>query len=566
MKRYFHIIEFLLSLSLFVGCEKEDININHVSPKTYNEEIAEDIKLTDIGCLTDNVIIGKKLENPYSLHNMKKACDDLFPATKGETALSDTLIVPNYLYVRFLPADSTDVNKLLESEYELYNYPLDYEIIGDPSDYYDSNVEEGKITWQYTAIPIGSELPDVECEVLDVCYIPTETNNYSQIVREIEDRAFINTGNGGTSGSSNGTGSSGSTSGGSSGTPSNMLRGTIKVLDTSLGYQGVKGIKVRARVFLKIRTDYTDENGNYAITNDFNLSPRYELRFENKYGFKEGYGIGCLVLPATYNMQNSRNVEIKQEDSHKWWSLATVNNAAYDWFKFCEDNNITKPAGDLRIWLMKVAEGASTLMLHHGLFNYTNASKIMDYIALTSSNPYVLLADVALKALIQLIGPDITLCGIESVTESKEIYDTICHELAHATHFQKLGNNDMNRCAWWCNVFNYELEYISDPGYGDGSYNGSGPCGVTEMWAYAMGYYMQNSTYSLKKTVFPRDYCNYWFKPDALWDLLISGDITPKEAADCLVPSVVCVDDFKEMLANNSPEKSGIIESTYAKY
>lgn len=291
MKRYFHIIEFLLSLSLFVGCEKEDININHVSPKTYNEEIAEDIKLTDIGCLTDNVIIGKKLENPYSLHNMKKACDDLFPATKGETALSDTLIVPNYLYVRFLPADSTDVNKLLESEYELYNYPLDYEIIGDPSDYYDSNVEEGKITWQYTAIPIESELPDVECEVLDVCYIPTETNNYSQIVREIEDRAFINTGNGDASGSNTGSGSSG--------TSSNKLRGTIRVLDTNLGYQGVKGIKVRARVFLKIRTDYTDENGNYVITNDFNLSPRYELRFENKYGFKEGYSLGCLVLPDT---------------------------------------------------------------------------------------------------------------------------------------------------------------------------------------------------------------------------------------------------------------------------
>lgn len=243
MKRYFHIIEFLLSLSLFVGCEKEDININHVSPKTYNEEIAEDIKLTDIGCLTDNVIIGKKLENPYSLHNMKKACDDLFPATKGETALSDTLIVPNYLYVRFLPADSTDVNKLLESEYELYNYPLDYEIIGDPSDYYDSNVEEGKITWQYTAIPIESELPDVECEVLDVCYIPTETNNYSQIVREIEDRAFINTGNGDASGSNTGSGSSG--------TSSNKLRGTIRVLDTNLGYQGVKGIKVRARVFFE---------------------------------------------------------------------------------------------------------------------------------------------------------------------------------------------------------------------------------------------------------------------------------------------------------------------------
>ena len=57
MKRYFHIIEFLLSLSLFVGCEKEDINFSHVSQKTNNEVIPGDIKLTDIGYLTDNVII-----------------------------------------------------------------------------------------------------------------------------------------------------------------------------------------------------------------------------------------------------------------------------------------------------------------------------------------------------------------------------------------------------------------------------------------------------------------------------------------------------------------------------
>lgn len=108
MKRYFYIIEFLLSLSLFVGCEKEDVSFSHVSQKTHNEVIPGDIKLTDIGYLTDNVIIG------------------------------------------------------------------------DPSDYHDSNVEEGKITWQYSVIPVESEFPNIESEARDVCYIHTETNNYSQ--------------------------------------------------------------------------------------------------------------------------------------------------------------------------------------------------------------------------------------------------------------------------------------------------------------------------------------------------------------------------------------------------
>ena len=563
MKKTSHLLNCFIILAMFVSsCEKTE-TLNMDESDIERSEFIHEIQLTEIGCLTDNVIIGKKLDNPYSIRNMRKACDDLFPATKGEVPLSDSLIEPNFLYVRFLPSDSTEVNTLLESNLELFNYPLDYEILGDPSDYYDSSIDEGKITWQYTAVPIEQEMPLVRHEILDICYIPAEnySSSDSRIIREIEDRAFDNTGN-------TGAGSGGSSSGGSgsSSSSTNKLKGKIRVLDTSLGYQGVKGIKVRARVFLKIRTGYTDEDGNYSISNDFTLTPRYELRFENKYGFKEGYSLGCLVLPATRDMKKSKNLDISRSDSQKWWSLATINNAAYDWFKFCENNNITKPANNLRIWALKIGSGASTLMLHHGLFNYTNVSNAVSFIALKSSNPYVIIADVALKALIQLVGPDITICDIDSITDSREIYENICHEMAHATHFQKLGSTDIGRCLWWSRVFDYELAYISSPGYGAESYIGSGPCGVTEMWAYAMGYYLQNKSYSLSRKTFPRSHMAYWFKPDALWDLLISGDITPKQASDCLIPAVTTVSDFKDKLISNNPTKQTIIENTYAKY
>lgn len=460
-----------------------------------------------------------------------------------------------------MPSDSTEVNRLLDSNLELFNYPLDYELLGDPSDYYDSSLEEGKITWQYTAVPIEQEMPSVQHEVLDVCYIPTDdSNSKAEMIRAIEDRAFDNTGN-------VGAGSGGTTAGsGSSESSSNKLKGRIRVLDTKLGYQGVKGIKVRARVFLKIRTDFTDENGYYSISNDFNLTPRYELRFENKYGFKEGYSLGCLILPATCNMKNTKNLDITQSDSHKWWSLATINNAAYDWFKYCEDNNLTKPASNLRIWALTVGAGASTVMLHHGLLNYTTVSNVVSFLALKSSNPFVIMADVALKALIQLVGPDITICGINSITDSQEIYENICHEMAHATHFQQLGNTDIGRCLWWSLVFDYELAHLTSPGYGAESYVGSGPCGVTEMWAYAMGYYLQKINYSITTTNFPRSSSAYWFKPDALWDLLVAGDITAKQASDCLVSSVTTVSNFKDKLIANNPSKQTIIENTYAKY
>lgn len=550
----------LITLVLFTGCQK-----NHLIDKTNydsNNVILHDFEIADIGCLTDNVIIGKKLENPYSLSNMKKACDDLFPATKGEVPLSETLIEPNYLYVRFLPADSTDVNELIDCQYELYNYPLDYEILGDPSDYYDSSIEEGRITWQYTAVPINSELPPVHHEVIDLCYIPDgENTQNAQLISTIEDRAFDLVED------INGTEPSGSGNASSSSSSSNSrFNGTVRVKDTSLGYQGIKGVKVRARVFLKIRTAFTDEMGHYSILNDFKSSPRFELRFENQYGFQEGYSLGCLVLPATYDMKKSKNVDIEQAKSHKWWSLATINNAAYDWFKYCEINNITKPANNIRIWALTIFEGASTIMLQHGLFNYTTVSQVISFLALKSMDPTAIISDLALKALLQIIGPDITLCGIESLTSSTDIYESICHELAHATHFQQLGSSDIGRCLWWSNVFDYELAHLTSPSYGDVSYIGSGPCGVTEMWAYTMGYYMRNTTYSFTSTTFPRSGQAYWFKPDALWDLIIANDITCKQAADCLVPAVTSVDAFVNKLVENNPSKQTIIENTYAKY
>lgn len=57
MKRLF--LKFAaLPLLLLAACEKESVTEKQLS----------DIVITDIGCLTDNVTIGSKLENPYGLH------------------------------------------------------------------------------------------------------------------------------------------------------------------------------------------------------------------------------------------------------------------------------------------------------------------------------------------------------------------------------------------------------------------------------------------------------------------------------------------------------------------
>lgn len=62
----------IVSVVLFSACEK---NCDLQSSETMGTENTTEFQITDVGSLTDNVIIGKKLDNPYSLKNMKQACD-----------------------------------------------------------------------------------------------------------------------------------------------------------------------------------------------------------------------------------------------------------------------------------------------------------------------------------------------------------------------------------------------------------------------------------------------------------------------------------------------------------
>lgn len=102
MKKIFLLLISILFLSV-ISCDKVDI-VNIRENDIENPNAIFEVQITDIGCLTDNIIIGKKLENPYSIRNMREACDELFPATKGETPLSDSLIEPNfYMFGSCLP-------------------------------------------------------------------------------------------------------------------------------------------------------------------------------------------------------------------------------------------------------------------------------------------------------------------------------------------------------------------------------------------------------------------------------------------------------------------------------
>lgn len=512
MKRLF---VFLLLLSFAFSCISNSYELGEYSH-------------LDKGPLTDNVVFGAQV-NPYSLNIMRKAYSDLHPLTKDDPEALDSLVQPNYAYIRFLPADSLEYQALCDSELELFSYPLDYEIIGDVSDYHDPTLPEDQITWQYAVVPLNEEgelifgepmIP--EGEILEEIYIPGNHDT------ELEDRAYEIIGNGTIPNENNKT-----------------FLGRIVYKDNEGDVQekGVKGIKVRARNFLKIRTGYTDSLGRYDINGygDLKYQPRFELRFENVYGAKIGHGFR-LIMPSTMDMQGVASCKIDKRTNFKYWKLAVVNNAIYDWYRRSEEENLPSPPENLYSWVFEGSKHmGATIMLHHGLLAETNVSDVISWFFLTMGLDGIIY-DTILNALITIIGPDISITTFPSISE-QELYLTAYHELVHTSQFTKAGY------SWFAEVFNYELWQIITSGginpYGEENMNGSGPCGVAEAMAYSVDGFLRGTSHSSIDNLWLESYV------DSLIIYQNRNGLTLSKMFENLTPNTENIQEYIEAIQRN---------------
>lgn len=547
------------------SCTNEvDFGIEEEPIATLNDELN----------LTDGVIIGEKLRNPYSLDVMRQACDLLYPPTRGEDPVSDSLITPNVKYVRFLPTDSTEYRTLSTSGYELFNYPLDYDILGDPSDYHDPNLPPEQITWQYTVMPIEDPLPISSAEVLELGYIPDPADDLNSIydLEAIEDTA-----NGIINEMTTDRLAGGITSG-STATNDTSVRyassytGKIQLCDFGTKNdsipKGVKGVKVRVRHYFKIRTAYTDDIGGYNINmREFdNCNPRFELRFENKYGFKLGYNVE-LIMPQTFDMKSTRSYTFRGDDSekkrYKAWVLSTINNAAYDWYERCEKEGMPTPPNNLHIWAMEMARGAACPMLNHGTYNTSELSEAALATFLFGPD-FGLVTNAWLSILINTICPDVFVFNVD-VYQTERLYRYTSHELAHATHFQQVGEDVLERAFWWADVINYEVECgvrsLGESPYEHSCVEKEEKAGITEMWAHAVGYIMEREYLGRGKSTYPEQ-DKYWFKPEIIWDLY-RGGMSLKEINQSMTENVVTLQSFKARLLEDNVSHTSLINMKF---
>jgi hypothetical protein len=483
------------------------------------------------------IVLGKRLENPYKTENMTKALASLYPTKAGLVAVK-----PTDLYVRFLPKNQEELDLLHQSGVVLLDHPMDYDILVEGDWYHDPEVPDGDVTWQYAVVPVDFEFPDIEHQIIDNCFIPdtTEDTRSDGIDWEaVERQSYILTGNGSRLNDEAVTKASKTT-------PS----GRITIVDSKANGGkpfGVAGVMVSCNSFVRFASAYTDRDGYYVMPKQFSSNLRYRLVFENAKGFSIGFNL--ILVPASMSTLGKASpagidAEINASSETKLFRRCVVNNAAYDYISRCDRNdmNIKTPPGDLRIWIFHSLDVSSAVMLHHGAI--LESSMLSSFLGQYLS-------------LIKYFLPDITL-GADGKNDYASIYSTVCHELAHASHFAQVGTD------YWGKYIRYIVDsYIAtgDP-YGDGTIDNAGYCGIGESWAYYLESMMYKERYGGSVPTYGN---SYWFYPQ-IFRYLDERGVKRSEIFSVLKSNVTNQEELKNALILKFPNKRTVIEQVFGRY
>lgn len=485
----------------------------------------------------EQIVLGSRLENPYKTENIARALSSLYP-TKADRVNVET----TDLYVRFLPEDERQLDILLEKGLRLTDHPLDYEILVEGDWYHDPEVPDDMMTWQYAVVPDDFVFPDMEYELIDECHI---SENASGTRADdgidwdaVERQSYLMTGN------------------------EDLLvpqtkadkispAGRITIVDEDADDGkpvGVKGVRVSCNTFVKFAHAYTDEDGYYKMDRKFSSELRYRLVFDNVKDFSIGFNL--ILEPASASTLGKAAPEgidmtVTRESESKLFKRCAVNNAAYDYYERCspEDLNLPLPPKNLRIWLFHKLKSSSALMAHHGA--------VLDMSAVSA-----FLGDFA--PLVKVFLPDLTV-GVERKDDFSSIYAEVCHELAHASHFAKVGT------GYWNNNILYVLESFIDSGtmdYGDGTGKNAGYCEVSEMWAYHLSSKMWQERYGGD---YPAFGTSFWFYPQ-IFRYLEQKGIESWEIFSVMEPDVTSRDALQRALTAYLPDHSDYIELIFNRY
>jgi hypothetical protein len=293
----------------------------------------------------DWIKLGKKLENPYSIKNMRLALQNLkakkTSLTSREAPIdADFDVEPNYLYVEFQPQTEAEEAVLKQdSSVVLFDYPLDYEFTDEVLDSRPALLAN-QFPNYYSAIKIDSETAsEAQYETLEQLYIPEEDPYFGSKLSENQkvsekkeifldqllDEAYKLTGNE-RQNTKTKTSSTAKWIFGTKWWPS----GNITIYDEVAGMnKPVVGAQVLIRQWFTVRQGITDENGNFS-TASVRGSARYVLQWERyNYSIRNGSFFQAETKSATEQKDEPWNLNITGGDD-KYHAL--IHQAAHDYY------------------------------------------------------------------------------------------------------------------------------------------------------------------------------------------------------------------------------------------
>lgn len=490
------------------------------------------------GVSHEMIVLGSRLEDPYSLENMTKALHSLYPTKSQVVELEAT----NH-YVRLLPRSDEDLELLESMGVKMLDHPLDYQIVCEGDYYHDPSIAEDALTWQYAVVSPDFKAPaGIKCELLHKCYLAESENTKAGLEwidwEAVERESFRLTGNGDMLEPE------------TKAKESFVPKGRISILDEDYDTEpiGVAGVQVSCNVFVRFDSCYTDEEGYYQMRRSFSSKPRYRLIFNNIKGFS--VGINAIYIKGSISTLGKHSPEgcslrITPESEEKLFKRCAINNAAYDYYESCASNGITikTPPSDLRIWAIGLAGASAALMLRHGAI--LDLDIIKNFLGIY-------------QPLVEFFLPDVII-GTKNAKTYAKLYHITQHELAHGSHFANVGKK------YWTDYALYIAKsYISSGGvtYGSGTEDDAGYCEVGEMWAYYVENLLFKERYPQLKNSFGS---NYWFHPE-IFTYLDKRGMNRFKIFQALDAGVASRESLRLRLISLFPECKSMINEAFNNY
>lgn len=387
----------------------------------------EEVAKSEIRPNEKPVILGRKLENPFSVKNMSLALENLKVKRKLGRVFDDLQIEPTHLYVRFLPSNEVQYDTLTsDTTVHFVDHPMDYEVVEGGDYYQDPSIPAGQPTYQYTAWPVSSSPPSgIQFETIEELYLPNEdpelvegggrvSEEAQRFIDELEYEAMRLTNN------LPETLANGRTQGllPDKFTP----KGTIRVWDSRLKADiPLVGAKVRTRRWFEFHEGITGADGKFTVDGTYRYDFNYSIIWERSdFDIRSG-----TLIQAWYNGPNTKSD----------WNLTIADGVQRFYahvfrgaqrYHYGNIGGLKRPNvwGKIKIFAYDTNNDDGTNGINWG--NWINEVRVI-------------------SPLIGAVLPNIKIWRYVDGREkdSDEVFSTTVHELAHSSHIQLMNGGEI---------------------------------------------------------------------------------------------------------------------------